>query len=294
MKKAHVIAIFLICIIVPVFAVYTGIQMFDREFHGSSEDLNYDFNDGDTDETPYDPVAPGDVITVGIYNSGFLYHDEHDHGISKDFVTELFKRMDLKYEIKVMPRARISSMIEEGSLHMGVQSIRTTEREKYAWFVTYFTEKNSVLVRKTANISNEADLLNSRNIKVGIVRGYYYGEYYMDLIEKLKKKRIIVETKDIEELFELLRNDWIQVTFNNPSSYLYYFEKNSIDDIDVIDFDPDGKPLARCLMLSRKYFTEDHVREFERVIDEMKKDGTLYEIFNRYLNEEVSEKACDF
>jgi polar amino acid transport system substrate-binding protein len=293
MKRSIIFAAVLICIILPLFALHIAAQIFDHEFYGKNEELDIQHNN-ETEDVPVNYDGPDDVITVGLYNSGFLYHEDCDLGISKDFIIELFKRMDLKYEFKVMPRARISSMIEEGSLPMSVQSVRTPEREKYAWFVPYFAEKNEVLVRKTANISSEADLLNSKNIKVGIVRGYYYGQYYMDLIEKLKKKRIIVETKDIDELFKLLKEDWIQVTFNNPSSYLYYLEKNAIDDIEVIDFDPAGPPLLRCLMLSKKHFNEEHVKKFEKVINEMNEDGTLYKIFRRHLDEEVSKKACDF
>lgn len=294
MKRTILIVIVLICMVLSVSAVYIGVRIFDREFYGNNEDFDYPFKDGENGENPMTPYDPRDVITVGLYNSGYLYHEEHDHGISKDIVVELFKRMDLKYEFKVMPRARISSMIEEGSLHMGVSSIRNTEREKYAWFVPYFAEKNAALVRKTANISSEEELINSKNIKVGIVRGYYYGEYYMDLVEKLKQKRIIVETKDIEELFKLLQEDWIQVTFNNPSSYLYYFEKKGINDVEVIDFYPNEASLIRCLMLSKKHFSEDYVKEFEKRIAEMNEDGTLYNIFTRYLSEEYAKKACDF
>lgn len=295
MKKAAVIAIILICVIVMVIAVYIGVHVLDREFYGNDED-DYLFNDNDNDghDYPLDSFNGQDVITVGLYSSGYLYHEDHDHGISKDIVTELSKRMNLKFEFKVMPRARILSMIEEGSLPMTVSSIRTPEREEIAWFVPYFAEKNAVLVRKSTNISSEADLLNSKNIKVGIVRGYYYGEYFMGLIGKLKEKRMIVETKDIEELFKLLEEDWIQVTFNNPSSYLYYFEKNGINDVEVMDFDLTEEPLIRCLMLSKKYFSEEHVRKFEKAINEMNDDGTLNKIFSKYLPEEYTEKACDF
>ena len=294
MKRTIFIVIILICTILLFCAVYIGARIFDREFYGNSEEFDYKFKDYDIDENSVNPYNPRDIITVGLYNSGYLYHEDHDHGISKDIIIELFKRMNLEYEFEIMPRARISPMLEEGSLPMSVSAVRIPEREEYAWFVPYFAEKNAVLIRKTANISSEEELLNSKNIKVGIVRGYYYGEYYMGLIEKLKEKRIIVETKDIEELFKLLKEDWIQVTFNNPSSYLYYFEKKGIKDVEIMDFAVAEEPLIRCLIFSKKCFSEDYVKEFEKKIAEMNEDGTLYKIFTRYLSEEDSKKACDF
>lgn len=294
MRKTIVVII--VGIVFLLGLVHAGLFFFDREFYGSKDNTQYSFKseNPNIEQSLFDPDDKTVTITVGLYNSGYLYHEEHDHGISKDVVEELFKRMNLKYEFKVMPRARISSMLEEGSLPMSVSSIRTPEREKYAWFVPYFAEKNAVLVRKNANISSEAELLNSKNIKVGIVRGYYYGEYYMGLIEKLKEKRLIVEVKDIEELFKLLDEDWIQVTFNNSSSYLYYIEQRDIKDVEVMDFAPTEEPLIRCLIFSKQYFSEDYVKQFEKGINEMNEDGTLFRILNQYLTEEVSKKACDF
>jgi len=293
MKKTGFAAVITICIAVLVVAGIIAFHILDRQFYGSNEAIGdpFAYNNDSIQICPFDPQ---DVIIVGLYNSGYLYDEGHDRGISKDIVTELFKRLDLKYELTVLPRARIVSMIEEGSIQISVSSIRTPEREKYAWFVPYFAERNMVLVRKTASITSEAELLDSRNIKVGIVRGYYYGEHYMELIEKLREKRMIVETKDIDELFSLLKDDWIQVTFNNPSSYLYYLNDKGIEDVEVFDFDPAGEPLVRGLMLSKKCFSEEYVRAFEKAITEMNEDGTLYEIFSKYLPEELSKKACDF
>ncbi len=276
--------------------VYAGAYFFDRQFYGTNVEPElyiYPVNSGD--EYIHSVYHDKDsVITVGLYDSGFLFHDLHDHGISKDVVVEVFKRMNLKYEIKVMPRARISSMLEEGSLPMSVNTIKTSEREKYGWFVPYFAEKNVVLLRRNINISSEEELLNSKNIKVGIVRGYYYGEYYMGLIEKLKEKNLIVEAKDIDSLFDMFKEDWIQVTFNNPSSFLYYLNNKDIQNVDVMDFAPNEEPLVRCLIFSKRLFSESDVHEFEKVIAEMKDDGTLYNIFREYLSEEEAKKACDF
>lgn len=294
MRKKFVITF--ACLILLSGVVCASAYLFDREFYGQNNDFDYYFNNNIINDN-YSLSVPNDVrnvITVGLYNSGYLYHEDHDHGISKDIIEELFRRLELEYKFKVMPRARISSMIEDGSLSMSVSAIRTPEREEYARFVPYFAEKNAVLVRKNADISSEAELLNSKNIKVGVVRGYYYGEYYMGLIEKLKEKHIIVEAKDINSLFNMLKEDWIQVTFNNPSSYLFYFDYKDIKDVDVIDFAPTEESLVRCLIFSKKHFSESDVSKFEKVIAEMKDDGTMYSIFNRYLSDEEAKKACDY
>lgn len=233
-------------------------------------------------------------ILVGIYNAGYLYHEEHDHGINKDVIEEFFTRLGLGYKIEIMPRARISSMLAEGSLPVGVSTVATAERSKFSYFVPYFSQKNDVLIRKNANISTEKELFERDDLKVGIVRGYYYGEHYTYLIDKLKERHMIVEAKDIEQLYQMFRDDWIQVTFNISTSYLYYFDYYKIEDVDIYDWAPHEKPLVRNLAFSKKYFTPEDIDLFQRTIQDMKNDGTLYRIFNRYLLEDDIEGTCEF
>jgi polar amino acid transport system substrate-binding protein len=259
-------------------------------------------NDGMIEESFINPGSqnnPGKLpekkdgpIVVGIFNSGYLYHESHDHGINKDIIVELFKRMKLDYKIEILPRVRITSMMTEGSVHVGVTTVETPERAEYMYFVPYFAEKNEVLVRKDANISTEKELLQRWDIKVGIVRGYYYGEHYTELIEKLKSRKMIVEAKDTEHLYQMLGENWIQVTFNNASSYLFYLDFYSIPEINIYDWAPEEGSLVRNLAFNKQYFSAGDVAEFQKTVDKMINDGTIYNVFKKYLPEVVAKRMC--
>ena len=285
------IIIALLITIIVLFAI-TGVYLLDQAFVPTNDGINEaEINNQDThhgfliDET-------GDTIFVGIYNSGYLYHESHGHGINKDVVEELFRRMNLKYKIEILPRIRISSMISEGLLHMGVSTVENPERAEYCYFVPYFSEKNDVLIRSDADISTEEELLQRKDIKVGIVRGYYYGEHYMKLIKKLEDKKMIVQARDTEQLYEMLGDNWIQVTFNFATSYLFYFDYCGIQGINIYDWAPEEEPLVRNLALSKKYFSTDDVAKFQKAIEEMIDEGTMYNIFKKYIPEENAERVC--
>lgn len=233
-------------------------------------------------------------ITVALYNSGFLYDDQTKNGIDKDILAEISKRLNIKFDIKVIPRARTYTMLEEGTLPMSVSSVATPERLKYSYYVPYFSQKNYFLIQDKLQIKSEEELLSHTELKVGIVRGYYYGEHYRLLTEKLKEKRMIVEVKDTQELYDALKNGWIQAAINIPSSYLFYFKAMDIRNIMVLDWAPEEEPLVRQLALSRLYFAESDVKMFSKCIDEMKKDGTLYNIYKKYLPEDEAKRMCDF
>ncbi len=249
---------------------------------------------GQTKQPPQATPGEEGKILAALYNSGYLYHEGIDEGINKDVLEELARRMGMNLELYVMPRARIDNMLKEGTLHMSVSAVETPERARYAWYVPYFAQKNDVLIRSEAGIINEEGLLHRRDIRVGIIRGYYYGEHYMALIEKLKAKNRVVEAKDTEALYQMLKENWIQVTFNIASSYRYYFKTMDIENISALDWAPGEAPLIRCLSLSKKYFDQEDVERFTRIINEMRNDGTLHNIFLRYLSEEEAQRMCDF
>lgn len=285
--KKYIIALLMALMLV---IVITGVYLFDRAFVPSYEEQGEINNQENHDRFLIDNI--GKSIIVGIYNSGYLYHESHDHGINKDVVEELFKRMKLDYKIEILPRVRISSMIAEGLLHVGVSTVETPERAKDSYFVPYFSEKNDVLARSDADISTEEELLQRKDIKVGIVRGYYYGEHYMELIEKLEDKKMIVQARDTEQLYKMLDDNWIQVTFNFATSYLFYFDYYNIQGIDIYDWAPEEGPLVRNLAFSKKYFSPDDMAKFQKAIEEMTDDSTIYNIFRKYIPEENAERVC--
>lgn len=291
------ILLVLLCGSLLIMGIVHGARFFDRQFMGRDTVGEPDQNEWADSSDHYNKAVLADIdsaITVAYYNSGYLYNENTDSGINKDVIDELSRRMSISFDERVMPRARISSMIEEGSLPMSVSSVITPKRERYSYLIPYFKQKNHALVREGIGLSTEEELLNRTDLKVGIIRGYIYGEHYDRLIEQLRDKRMIVEAKDTDSLYKMLKEDWIQVTFNIASSYLYYFETLDIEDVSFLDWAPEEEPLLRCITLSKRYFISENAERVKRVIDEMKKDGTLFKIFNRYVPEDEAKRMCDF
>lgn len=278
-------------------AITFGLLLYlNSQFEVHPESSLYEpYDIGQADPVPHRITPdPSEGFLTAFYNSGYLYHEDTDQGINKDIVEELAKRMNLKLKPLVMPRARISNMLKEGTLMISVSAVETPDRAMYAYYIPYFVQKNDVLIRSDSGITTEEDLLMREDTKVGIIRGYYYGEHYQELIQKLKEKHMIVEAKDTDTLYKMLKDNWIQVTFNVASSYKYYFAIYRIEDINVMDWAPHEAPLLRCVSLSKRYFDDQDVEQFSKVIEEMKMDRTLYQIFLRYLPEDEAKRMSDF
>lgn len=294
--KRRIVFFFVLCFF--LFTLTFGLcYYFNQQFavYGKSETIDNWVLTGVNAGTDKLILSKSDeAVTVGMYNSGFLYQEDADKGIDKDIIDELSRRMGISFAQQVMPRARIHSMLEEGSLPMTVSLIETPKRAEYAFFIPYFTQKNHALIRESLQINTGDELLERTDVKVGIIRSYYYGQYYNKLISELREKRMIVEAKDTQKLYEMLKEGWIDVTFNIASSYLYYFDSLKIKDVKVMDWAHEEEPPERCLSLSKRFFTENDAKLFQAEIEEMKKDGTLHRIYSEYLPEDEAKRMCDF
>ncbi|NLO93685.1 MAG: amino acid ABC transporter substrate-binding protein [Clostridiaceae bacterium] len=293
MKGRFILVLLLISSII-LFLI--SISYFEVQLMARNDNSDLDWFKHQREDDPdrlYETRSDG-VIVVGVYNAGYLYHSSHKHGISTDIIIELFSRLDLEYEIVEMPRARLSSMIAEGTLPVGVSSVKTPERAEHSYFIPYLAQRNEILVRADADVSTEEEFLNNKNLKFGIVRGYYYGEYYEELIERLKKEDMVVEAKDIEDLYIMLKENWIQATVNNSASYQFYLDYYEIDGIERYNWAQQDPLLFRNLVFSKKYFSPEDIEIFKDTLDKMRADGTLFFISQRYLSENEIERTCHF
>lgn len=68
-------------------------------------------------------------------------------GIDEDVLQELIKRSHCAFSISVLPRARSWYELEEGSIDMLASGVPTADRDKYAWFVSYLSDKKLHIFR---------------------------------------------------------------------------------------------------------------------------------------------------
>jgi polar amino acid transport system substrate-binding protein len=89
-------------------------------------------------------------FTLALHDHGLLYSADTDTGIDRDFAEELIRRSGCKISVSVMSRARIWQLIESGALDFSLSGIANAERNRFASFAWYFSNKYYLLVRKDA------------------------------------------------------------------------------------------------------------------------------------------------
>ena len=95
-------------------------------------------------------------FTLALHDHGLLFSADTHTGIDKDVADELVRRSGCKVTVSLMARARIWQLIESGALDFSLSGITNAERDKFAAFAWYFSNKYYLLARKDSGIHSQA------------------------------------------------------------------------------------------------------------------------------------------
>jgi len=154
-----------------------------------------------------------------------------DIDIDIDILTELEKRIDVTFNIRIVPWARLLNMVQQGDIHGAFSANKTHGRENFAHFIevplhqSYFSV--FVLEGNEFKLDDITDLYGKR---IGTIRGFSISKEF-DQAAKSNKINIH-EINSTEQYFNLLMIDRIDafVAPHHPSLY----ELNSLGLSEII------------------------------------------------------------
>ncbi len=200
-------------------------------------------------------------------------------GTDVDIVRAICAQLGIEPEIKVVPWARALYLVKEADADVIFSPKKTPERSEFLYFTTepINTERSIMIVRKNQvfDIRSLADLHGK---SIGMVRGFSYGADF-DTAQDLKKIECTDDTQ-LLELFDKGRFDAVIINekkFNTISQTLAladHFETRYVvsEEFSYIGFSKtslgqQGEALAK---------------KFSRMLRQLKEDGTLDAIRQRY------------
>lgn len=237
-------------------------------------------------------LAAENDYEVAFYEAGLL--NDGGTGIDRDVVTEIQRRSGLSLWFSEKPRARIWSELKSGSLAITVSGIRTAERDQFAWFLPYLSQRNMAILLKprAARYRSLDEFVADRTAVVGVVRGFVHGERYDAALSVLRKQGRVYEAASVDTLFKLLKlGNRIDLIFALPVFYQKQLADLAMHDlVQVSDWDTDGAPIEHGLVLSKERVAASDVESLRKALADMKADGTLNAIIARHFSS--AEKAA--
>lgn len=234
----------------------------------------------------------GRPYTLALHDHGLLYSAESDKGIDKDIAEELIRRSGCKVSVSVMPRARIWQLIESGALDFSLSGITNPERERFAAFAWYVSNKYYLLTRKDANIRLVADFERNDKLQLGVIRSFRYSANANQMVDRLLASSRVSQAGGLSPLYELLQANKIQGMIIEPFDYPALDEKKIRDFTSIVEFNDPAVPHG--LIMSKKALPPEEREKWRLLVTAMRTDGSMRRIFERYFRPDLAATMLEF
>jgi polar amino acid transport system substrate-binding protein len=238
------------------------------------------------------PPDCGRPLTLGLHEHGVLYDSHAGTGIDKDIAEAMARRTGCRIQTTLLPRARIWQLIESGGLDFSLSGISNPQRETYASFAWYVSNKYYLLVRKESRIRSVRDFQRDPRLKLGVIRSFRYGESANRFVDGLDEDNRLVYASSLEPLFQVLLEDKVQGMIIEPFDYPTIEGATLREQTTILEFD--DPPVPHGLFMSRRSLPPAQQQAWREVIEGMRADGTIRRIFEQYFPADLARTMTQF
>lgn len=224
----------------------------------------------------WEPWAPYSVQENGEYT-----------GIDLDIAKAVLADMGCQVEFVQRPWKRLLLEIEQGKVDMTASASRTDEREKFGYFsLPYRTESVVMFVAagQSSNYSNISSLkdIAATEFKLGVARGYYYGEEYAALENTAEFADNLQSAGDDATNYKKLAANRLDGILADPFSAAAGLKELGLSD--KVEKHSTIYSDNIYFLMSRQSISQAFVESFNQSLQSMKSDGRLQSIIDQYLN----------
>ncbi len=231
-------------------------------------------------------------LTLALHDHGLLYSAVTGAGIDKDFADEMIRRSGCKINVSLMPRARIWQLIESGALDFSLSGISNEERDKFASFAWYFSNKYYLLVRKDAGVRQLSDFESNGKLRLGVIRAFRYSKNANRLVDTLNGEQRVTYASSLDPLYQILSRSSIQGMIIEP------FDYSQVSDTAIRDFtaiiETSDPAIPHGLIMSNKSLPAAEREKWQALVQQMRADGTILRIFEKYFKSELARSMVNF
>jgi polar amino acid transport system substrate-binding protein len=231
-------------------------------------------------------------LTLGLHEHGLLYTSRSGEGIDKDIADEMSRRSGCRLTLTMLPRARIWQLIESGALDFTLSGITNAQRDKFASFAWYLSNKYYLLVRRDAEVRSVAEFRRKRSLRIGLIRSFRYGEQANAFVDTLEAQERVTYAGSLEPLYTILLDGGIQAMIIEPFDFPVIAGAQLKAQTTILEFgDP---PVPHGLVMSRKSLSPAQQQAWRDVIQAMRNDGTMRRILEKYFPAELARQMTQF
>ena len=231
-------------------------------------------------------------LSLGLHEHGLLYTAQTGEGIDKDIAEEMTRRSRCHITLTVLPRARIWQLIETGALDFTLSGISNPQRDKFAAYAWYVSNKYDLLVRRDAEVRSVSEFRRKRAMRLGLIRSFRYGDRANELVDALESEERVTYAGSLEPLYTILLDDDIQAMIIEPFDFPVIAGAQLKAQTQSLEFG--DAPVPHGLVMSRRSLAPAQLQAWGDVIQSMRADGTMLRIFEKYFPADLARQMTQF
>ncbi len=197
------------------------------------------------------------------------------------------------FALTAVPRARQELLFETGKADILLPASKTPRRDELGIFVPLTYSRAALISVNTdrAPIKTLKELLEARDLKLALVRGYDYGPAYQELIAELTRQGRLQMESDPTGVARLLKNGVVNATVMAPTilaGTLIEDERvRSLADKLRYESIEELPWLGNGLYLSKTALSESDRQELLEFFDRIGKSGAVWKGFQKFYDSSV-------
>ncbi len=221
-------------------------------------------------DEPLEPYVIGEL--------GEVCHE----GMSHDIVAEIFSRLGLEFEIRLVPWARALKTVEHGEADGLPMLMRNEEREAYMVFTDMILEERELfyyLPERLGDIQWQ-EFSDLKDMTFGLVSGYTYGEDFLAALDQYGYE--VQYTQASESAFRQLAVGRVDIVLDNEATFMALASENPEWRETISAMDKPVSSIPWHMGISRLSPLTERVEEINDIIADMHGDGSFEAIKARY------------
>ncbi|HTD05157.1 transporter substrate-binding domain-containing protein [Undibacterium sp.] len=140
-------------------------------------------------------------------------------GVYPDILRAASARDGCKFEFSVVPRTRLDALFAAGKADLLIPASKSARRDEHGLFVPLVFSRATVIsvASNRPAIRSAQDLLQRRELKVALVRGFDFGDGYQKLVKELTRQGRVYLDTDVVSVARLMQSGHADVTIMAPS-----------------------------------------------------------------------------
>lgn len=180
-------------------------------------------------------------VPVSSTGQSVIISDGEISGIYPELLRSLGKD-GCEFAMTPVPRARQELLFETGKADLLVPATKTQRRDEHGVFVPLTRSRATLIATdaKRAPFKSAYDLLERKDVRVVLVRGFDYGAAYLELMEALQRQNRLVLESDPLAVARVLKANPGDVTIMAPVIFVGAIQDDArvSDMLDKLRFDP--------------------------------------------------------